>query len=79
MGKKGKMIETSHFPKGRNLMLESILNKMEYTREKMIQSAVENGVANRETIRLSEELDRLLNEFHFQVNKLHIKEKADLS
>ena len=72
-------MEILYFPKGRNLMLESILNQMEYTREKMIQSAVENGVANRETIRLSEELDRLLNEFHCQVNQLHIKEKADLS
>ena len=72
-------MEILHFPKGRNRMLESILNQMEYTREKMIQSAVENGVANRETIRLSEELDRLLNEFHCHVNKLHIKDKADLS
>ncbi len=61
-------------------MLESILNQLEYTREKMIQSAVENGVANRETIRLSEELDRLLNEFHSQVNnKIHLKDKADIS
>lgn len=44
-------------------MLESILKKVELTREKMIQSAIEKGVSNCETIKLSKELDHLLNEY----------------
>ncbi|MER2169660.1 MAG: aspartyl-phosphate phosphatase Spo0E family protein [Psychrobacillus psychrodurans] len=58
-------------------MMESILKKLEYTREKMIQSAIENGVTNRETIRLSEELDHLLNEFHSQVKQLSTTKQID--
>ena len=58
-------------------MMESILNRLEYTREKMIQSAIENGVTNGETIRLSEELDHLLNEFHSQVKQLSASEQVD--
>lgn len=53
-------------------MLESILNKLEYTREKMIQSAIEKGVTNRETIKLSEELDHLLNEFQMQMKQTNL-------
>ncbi|MCM3358981.1 MULTISPECIES: aspartyl-phosphate phosphatase Spo0E family protein [unclassified Psychrobacillus] len=58
-------------------MMESILKRLEYTREKMIQSAIENGVTNRETIRLSEELDHLLNEFHSQVKQLSTSKQID--
>ncbi|MEK4484925.1 aspartyl-phosphate phosphatase Spo0E family protein [Psychrobacillus sp. FSL H8-0484] len=58
-------------------MLESFLNKLEYTREKMIQSAIEKGVTNRETIQLSEELDHLLNEFQSQVKQHSKLDKAE--
>ncbi|MBD7942912.1 MULTISPECIES: aspartyl-phosphate phosphatase Spo0E family protein [Psychrobacillus] len=58
-------------------MMESILNRLETTREKMIQSAIENGVTNRETIRLSEELDHLLNEFHSQVKQHSTSEQLE--
>mgnify|MGYP003430139767 FL=1 len=58
-------------------MTESIRKRLEYTREKMIQSAIENGVTNRETIRLSEELDHLLNEFHSQVKQLSTSKQID--
>ncbi|TQR11660.1 aspartyl-phosphate phosphatase Spo0E family protein [Psychrobacillus soli] len=44
-------------------MMETILKKVELTREKMIQAALEKGVSHKETIQLSEELDRLLNEY----------------
>lgn len=55
-------------------MVESILKRLELTREKMIQSAQENGVLHTETIRLSEELDYLLNEFQYKEN---LKKIAD--
>lgn len=42
-------------------MTESLLKQVEYTREKMIKSALENGFGNVATIRLSKKLDRLLN------------------
>ena len=58
-------------------MMESIIKRLEYTREKMIQSAIENGVTNRETIRLSEEIDHLLNEFHSQVKQLSTSKQID--
>lgn len=58
-------------------MLESILKRVEYTREKMIQSATENGVSNQETIRLSEELDKLLNEFQYLENCGTVEAKID--
>ncbi|WP_391208226.1 aspartyl-phosphate phosphatase Spo0E family protein [Psychrobacillus sp. L4] len=58
-------------------MLESILKRVEYTREKMIQSATEKGVSNLETIRLSEELDQLLNEFQYLENSVLNVVKVD--
>ena len=46
-------------------MPETRSNKLEITREKMIKSALEKGVLNIETIKLSEELDQLLNDFQY--------------
>ncbi|HWI47554.1 Spo0E family sporulation regulatory protein-aspartic acid phosphatase [Rummeliibacillus sp. NPDC094406] len=47
-------------------MSESILKKLEKTREKMIRSGIENGFSNVETIRLSKKLDQLLNTYQLQ-------------
>ncbi|MFJ8066517.1 aspartyl-phosphate phosphatase Spo0E family protein [Psychrobacillus sp. NPDC096426] len=47
-------------------MLELLLKKVELTREKMIQVALEKGVSDKETIELSKELDRLLNEYEIK-------------
>ena len=44
-------------------MVEELLKELELTREKMIQVALEKGVSHKETISLSKELDRLLNEY----------------
>jgi len=49
-------------------MSESILKKLEITREKMIRSGIENGFSNVETIRLSKKLDQLLNDYQMQNN-----------
>lgn len=46
-------------------MSETCLKRLEDTREKMIRSALEKGVLNYDTIKLSEELDQLLNDFQF--------------
>lgn len=53
-------------------MLESLLRRVESTREKMIQSALENGVLDQKTIRLSTELDALLNEFQFLEDDIEV-------
>ena len=47
-------------------MPESLLKQVEYTREQMIQSALENGFGDVNTIRLSKKLDRLLNLYQFK-------------
>lgn len=53
-------------------MSESILKKLELTREKMIRSGIENGFSNVETIRLSKKLDKLLNTYQLQnANKMN--------
>lgn len=46
-------------------MSETSLKRLEATREKMVRSALEKGVLNQDTIKLSEELDQLLNDFQF--------------
>ncbi|MEK3978276.1 aspartyl-phosphate phosphatase Spo0E family protein [Psychrobacillus sp. FSL K6-2836] len=46
-------------------MSETRLKRLEATREKMVRSALEKGVLNQDTIKLSEELDQLLNDFQF--------------
>ena len=47
-------------------MPESLLKQVEFTREQMIQSALENGFGDVNTIRLSKKLDRLLNLYQFR-------------
>lgn len=47
------------------MISDAILKKLELTREKMIQSGLEKGFLNDETIRLSEKLDQLLNLYQF--------------
>lgn len=47
------------------MMSDTLLRKLEITREKMIQSGLEKGFLNDETIRLSEKLDQLLNLYQF--------------
>ncbi|WP_277586378.1 aspartyl-phosphate phosphatase Spo0E family protein [Psychrobacillus antarcticus] len=46
-------------------MSEKRLNRLEATREKMYKSALEKGVLSYDTIKLSEELDQLLNDFQY--------------
>lgn len=46
-------------------MSEKRVNRLEATREKMYKSALEKGVLNYDTIKLSEELDQLLNDFQY--------------
>jgi len=46
-------------------MSETRLKRLEATREKMIRSALEKGILNNDTIKLSEELDQLLNDFQY--------------
>jgi len=47
-------------------MSELVLQKLEQTREKMIQCGLEKGFLNDETIRLSRKLDDLLNLYQHQ-------------
>lgn len=55
-------------------MPETSINKLELTREKMIRSALEKGILSNETIKLSEELDQLLNDFHYiEMNEVETK------
>ncbi|TQR20179.1 aspartyl-phosphate phosphatase Spo0E family protein [Psychrobacillus vulpis] len=58
-------------------MLNSVLKRVESTREKMIQTALEKGILDDETIRLSEELDKLLNEFQYLEKNDIIIKKVD--
>jgi len=43
--------------------MEKLLKKLEQTREKMIYSGIKNGLLSPKTIRLSERLDQLINEY----------------
>ena len=47
-------------------MPETILKQVENTRHMMIQSALENGFGDVNTIRLSKKLDLLLNLYQFR-------------
>lgn len=51
-------------------MLESIMKQVEVKREKMIESALEKGVLDKGTIRLSKELDELLNEYRNEKSRM---------
>ncbi|RHW39823.1 aspartyl-phosphate phosphatase Spo0E family protein [Lysinibacillus yapensis] len=54
-------------------MVRDLLNELEKKRQLMIKSGVEYGLQNPKTIRLSKELDRLMNEYDIEdiSNKLH--------
>lgn len=45
-------------------MANLLLIQMEQTREMMIRSGVENGLCNANTIRLSRQLDQLMNTYY---------------
>lgn len=47
-------------------MGNELLQKIEYTRAKMIQSGMANGFRHAHTIRLSEKVDALLNLYYAQ-------------
>ncbi len=49
--------------KGGTKVEEGILKQLERTRELMIRSGIENGLRNAKTIRLSRQLDRLMNKY----------------
>ncbi|HWL25522.1 MAG TPA: aspartyl-phosphate phosphatase Spo0E family protein [Ureibacillus sp.] len=53
-------------------MRKETLNKLEWKRRLMIQSGIENGLQNPKTIRLSRELDRIMNQYELEQN-LNIK------
>lgn len=44
-------------------MENSLLKKLEQTRQLMIESGMENGLQNPKTIRLSKRLDQLMNQY----------------
>lgn len=46
------------------IMANLLLEQMEQTREMMIRSGVENGLQNANTIRLSRQLDQLMNTYY---------------
>ncbi|RKJ35333.1 aspartyl-phosphate phosphatase Spo0E family protein [Butyricicoccus sp. 1XD8-22] len=44
-------------------MEKDTLNKLEQKRKMMIQSGIENGLQNPKTLRLSRQLDKLMNQY----------------
>ncbi len=48
-------------------MKDGALKKMELKRNLMIKSGIENGLQNPKTIRLSRELDRLMNQYELEL------------
>ena len=48
--------------------MKETLNKLEMIRKLMIQSGIENGLQNPKTIRLSRQLDRIMNEYELEGN-----------
>ena len=58
-------------------MSEKRLKKLEVTREKMIKSALDKGISDSETIKLSKELDQLLNDLQYiDVDEVEIKKEG---
>ncbi|SOC35164.1 aspartyl-phosphate phosphatase Spo0E family protein [Ureibacillus acetophenoni] len=49
-------------------MKRDTLKKLEMKRRLMIQSGIENGLQNPKTIRLSRELDRIMNEYEIELS-----------
>ncbi|RLL45171.1 aspartyl-phosphate phosphatase Spo0E family protein [Oceanobacillus piezotolerans] len=50
-------------------MMENLLKKIEYLRIKMSEIANEKGLTHRESIAVSQELDRLLNLYEYEKMK----------
>lgn len=51
--------------------------KIQFKRDEMIQHAKNHGMADKKTLRASEELDLLINEYlHIQMNELWTAQKA---
>ncbi|WP_246001171.1 aspartyl-phosphate phosphatase Spo0E family protein [Oceanobacillus piezotolerans] len=51
------------------IMMENLLKKIEYLRIKMSEIANEKGLTHRESIAVSQELDRLLNLYEYEKMK----------
>ncbi|MCT6924133.1 MULTISPECIES: aspartyl-phosphate phosphatase Spo0E family protein [Bacillales] len=56
-------------------MDDGILKQLERTRELMIRSGIENGLRNAKTIRLSKQLDRLMNKYEEQKQQNKINDQ----
>lgn len=56
-------------------MDDGILKQLERTRELMIRSGIENGLRNAKTIRLSKQLDRLMNKYEAQKQQNKINDQ----
>lgn len=50
-------------------MTKTLLNQLEQVRQDMIQCASEKGLTDESTIRLSEELDELINQYYKEFKK----------
>ncbi len=50
-------------------MTKTLLNQLEQVRQDMIQCASEKGLTDKSTIRLSEELDQLINQYYKEFKK----------
>lgn len=50
-------------------LTRTLIDKMEQVRQEMIQCASEKGLADESTIRLSKELDDLLNQYYKEFQK----------
>lgn len=50
-------------------MTKTLLNQLEQVRQDMIQCASEKGLTDESTIRLSEELDQLINQYYKEFKK----------
>ncbi|PJK18014.1 hypothetical protein CQS04_03810 [Chryseomicrobium excrementi] len=50
-------------------MTNTLLNQLEQVRQDMIQCASEKGLTDESTIRLSEELDQLINQYYKEFKK----------
>ncbi|WP_342463129.1 aspartyl-phosphate phosphatase Spo0E family protein [Ureibacillus sp. FSL K6-8385] len=54
--------------------MEKLLTQLEHVREKMIRSGLENGLQSPKTLRLSRELDQIINQY-VQKSRLFIAKK----
>ncbi|MCP1143854.1 aspartyl-phosphate phosphatase Spo0E family protein [Lysinibacillus endophyticus] len=59
-------------------MDKNLLKKLEQKRQMMIESGMVNGLQNPKTIRLSKQLDQLMNQFEGQTNKKENEQSDNL-